>query len=89
MSSMVKDNNVLDKYNNIWGKNKEKLKLNFIVCLLWWNISKSQGKRIWWQRKTNFLADEVPKENMHYICIACITIDSAMRMDKRTIRTFI
>ena len=34
MSSMVKDNNVLDKYNNIWGKNKEKLKLNFIVCLL-------------------------------------------------------
>ena len=26
---------------------------------------------------------------MHYICIACITIDSAMRMDKRTIRTFI
>ena len=89
MSSMVKDNNVLDKYNNIWGKNKEKLKLNFIVCLLWWNISKSQGKRIWWQRKTNFLADEVPKENMHYICIACITIDSVMRMDKRTIRTFI
>ena len=26
--------------------------------------------------KTNFLGDEVPKENMHYTCIACITIDS-------------
>ena len=24
----------------------------------------------------------MPKENMHYICIACITIDSVMRMDK-------
>ena len=33
--------------------------------------------------KTNFLGNEVPKENIHYTCIACITIDSAMRMDKK------
>ena len=33
--------------------------------------------------KTNFLSDEVPKENIHYTCIACITIDSAMRMEKK------
>ena len=26
---------------------------------------------------------EVPKENMYYTCIACITIDSLMRMDKQ------
>ena len=32
--------------------------------------------------RTNFLGNEVPKENMHYTCIACITIDSVMRMDK-------
>ena len=25
----------------------------------------------------------MPKENEHYTCIACITIDSAMRMEKR------
>ena len=25
----------------------------------------------------------MPKENMHYSCIACITIDSVMRIDKR------
>ena len=25
----------------------------------------------------------MPKENMHYTCIACITIDSAMRIDKK------
>ena len=31
--------------------------------------------------KTNFLGDEVPKENEHYTCIACITIDSVMRME--------
>ena len=33
--------------------------------------------------KTSFLGNEVPKENMHYTCIACITIDSVMRIDKK------
>ena len=33
--------------------------------------------------KINFLGDEVPKENKHYACIACITIDSVMRMEKK------
>ena len=32
--------------------------------------------------KTNFLGDEIPKENMHYTCIACITIKSVMKMEK-------
>ena len=33
--------------------------------------------------KTNILGDKVPKENEHYTCIACITIDSVMRMEKK------
>ena len=33
--------------------------------------------------KTNLLGDGVPKENMHYTCIACIAIDSVMRMEKK------
>ena len=33
--------------------------------------------------KTNFLGDEIPRENVHYACIACITIDSVMRMEKK------
>ena len=33
--------------------------------------------------KTNFLGNDVPNENMHYTCIACITIDSVMNMDKK------
>ena len=28
------------------------------------------------------MGSDTPKQNMHYICIACITIDSVMRMDK-------
>ena len=39
--------------------------------------------------KTNFLGDEIPKESMHYTCIACITIDSVMRMKIKIIWRFI
>ena len=39
--------------------------------------------------KTNFLVNDTPKENRHYTCIACKTIDSVMRMDKKTIQKFI
>ena len=33
-------------------------------------------------KKTNFLGNDVPKENMHYTCIACITIDSVIKTEK-------
>ena len=33
--------------------------------------------------KTNFLGNEMPKENMQYSCVACITIDSVMRIDQK------
>ena len=46
---------------------------------LWWKIHKSQSKRI----ETNFIGDEIPKENLNYTCIACITIDSVTRMEKK------
>ena len=33
--------------------------------------------------KANILGNGIPKENIHYTCIACITIDSVMKMDKK------
>ena len=36
--------------------------------------------------KTNCLGNDTPKENIHYTCIACITIDSVMRIDKKNHR---
>ena len=33
--------------------------------------------------KTNFLGNEIPKENVHYTCIACVAIDSVMKMVKK------
>ena len=32
---------------------------------------------------TNFLGDKIPKESIHYTCIACITIDSVMTVEKK------
>ena len=34
--------------------------------------------------KTNFLGNGIPKENMHYTCISCITIDSVMKIEKKS-----
>ena len=36
--------------------------------------------------KTNFLGDKTPKESMPYTCIACITIDSVMLIEKKDYR---
>ena len=33
--------------------------------------------------KITFLGNGMPKENKHYTCIACIIIDSVMKMDKK------
>ena len=33
--------------------------------------------------KTNFLGNDMPKESMYYTWIACITIDSVLKIDKK------
>ena len=33
--------------------------------------------------KTNFLDSEGPRECVHYTCIACVSIDSVLKMVKR------
>ena len=33
--------------------------------------------------RTNFLNNGTPKENMYYTCIACMTINSVMKINKK------
>ena len=84
MSFVIKDDDVLDKYNEIWDKIKETLSIKFHSMPVY---DKQYKKAKVWEFngviKTNFLSDEVPKENEHYTCIACITIDSVRRMEKK------
>ena len=84
MSFMVKDDNVFDKYNKMWDKIKEKVNIKFHSMPVYdKTYIKAKVRELDSKIKTNVLGNEVPKENMHYTCIACITIDSVMRMDKK------
>ena len=84
MSLFVKDDNVLDKFNEIWVVIKKKLKIKFHSMPVYdEKYLKTKVREYDGVIKTNFLGNDVPKENMHYTCIACITIDSVMRIDKK------
>ena len=90
MSFMVKDDNVLDKYNKIWDKIKEKLNIKFHCKPVYDGTYIKIKVRVFeGVIKASFLGNKVLKENMHYTCIACRTIDSVMRMNKKTIHRFI
>ena len=77
MPFMIKDDNVLDKYNRIWDKIKKKLNIKFHGMPVYVETyRKAKIREFDGKIKTNFLDDKVPKENIHYTCIACITIGS-------------
>ena len=81
MTFVINDNDTLDKHNEIWDKIKNakfhsmpvydekylKAKIREFNCVI----------------KTTFLGDEIPKENVHHTCTACITIDFVMKMEKK------
>ena len=82
MSFVVKDDICLNKYSEIWDKIKETLSIEFHSMSVYdEKYIKAKVREFNGVIKTNFLGDEVPKENEHYTCIACITIDSVMRME--------
>ena len=84
MSLIIKDYDVLDKYNEIWDKIKNKLNIKFHSMLIYDNkYIKAKVGEFNDVIKKNFLGDEIPKESLHDTCIACITIDSVMRMKKK------
>ena len=81
---MVKDINICNKYNEIWGKIKEKLNIKFHSMPVYnQTYIKAKVREFDGVIKTNFLVNELPKENMHYTSIACITIDSLMKMEEK------
>ena len=83
MSFVIKDDDVLDKYNELWDKLKTDLNIKFHRMPVY-DEKYIKAKITEFNRviNTNFLGDEILKESMHYACIACITIDSVMRMEK-------
>ena len=73
-----------EKYEKIWDGIKNKLSIKFHSKPIYdQKYLKAKVREFDGVIKTNFLGNDTPKENMHYTCIACITIDSVMRMDKK------
>ena len=84
MSLFVRDNNAFDKYDEIWGVIKKKLTIKFHSEPVYdEKYLKTKVREFDGVIKTNFLGYYMPKENTHYTCIACITIDSVIKMEKK------
>ena len=90
MSFLIKDNEVQEEYQQIWNMIKDKLGIKFHREPVYeYKYLKAKVREFDGVIKTNFLGNDMPKENMHYTCITCITIDSVMRIDKEIICKFI
>ena len=84
MSFLIKNDEVWEKYEDIWDVIKNKLSIKFHSEPIYENkYLKAKVREFNGNIKTNFLGNNLPKENTYYTCIACITIDSVLRMNKK------
>ena len=83
MSFLIKDDEMWEKYEQIWDVIKNKLGIKFHSEPVYEKKYLAKVREFDGKIKTNFLDNDVPKENMHYTCIACITIDFVMGIDKK------
>ena len=82
MSFLVKDDEMEGKYDEISYVIKTKLNIKFhrepVYDQKYMKVREFDAKI-----KIKFLVDNVPKEHEHYTCIACITFDFVVRMEKK------
>ena len=90
MSFFIKDDEVQEKYKQIWDVIKNKLGIKFdSKSISGQKYLKAKIREFVGVIKTNFFGNSIPKENMHYTCTACITTNSVMKIGKKIIYKFI
>ena len=90
MSFLIKDDEMWDKYDRIWDVIKDKLIIKFYSEPVYeYKHLKAKVREFDGVIKTNLFGSGMPKENMYYSCIACITIDSVINFNKKIICKFI
>ena len=78
------DDEVYIKYNSVWNKIKELLAVKFYRGPIYDDSHvKSKVKTFSYVIKTLFDGDEIPKEIVEYAYIACISVGSVLKVDKR------
>ena len=84
MSFFIKDDEVWDKYDKIWDVIKNKLNMKFPSEAVYeYKYLKAKVREFNGVIKTNVLNNDMPKENIRYSYIACITIDSVINFNKK------
>ena len=88
ISFLIKNSETWEKYEEIWNVIKNKLNIKFHSQPIYENkYLKAKVREFHGNIKTNFLGNGLPKENTCYTCIACITIHSVIKMNKKTFST--
>ena len=82
MSFMIKDDSVLTKYNEIWNKVKKALNKISSMPVYDEKYIKVKVKEFNGVVNTGFSNNIVPKEGTHHVCIASISIDSVIKIEK-------
>ena len=81
MYFLIKDDEVWDIYDKIWDVIKDKLNITFHSEPVYeYKYLKTKVREFNGEIKTNVLNNGMPKENIHYSCIA---IDSVMNFNKK------
>ena len=84
MSFLIKHDEVWDRYDKIWDMIKDKLGIKFHSETVYkYKYLKAKLREFNGVIKTNFVGNGMPKGNMYYTCIACITIDSVININKK------
>ena len=84
MSFLIKNDEVWEKYEDIWDVVKNKLGIKFHSQPIYEKkYLKAKIREFDGDIETNFLGNGLSKENMYYTCITCITIDSVIKMNKK------
>ena len=83
-SLLIKNNEVSERYEDIWNVIKNKLNIKIHSQPVYENkYLKAKVREFDGDIKANLLGNDLPKENTYYTCIACITIDSIIKMNKK------
>ena len=82
-SFLIKDDKLLEKYNEIWEKVKNSIKKKFDSKPVY-NEKYLEAKIKSYNGKinTDFLNDKIPKEDSQFILLSVISIDSVFRTSK-------
>ena len=83
ISSLIKDDELLEKYNEIWEKVKSSIKKEFDSEPVY-NEKYPKAKIKSYNRKINRSCHnkKIPKEGSQFICLSVILIDSVFRTGK-------